>query len=796
MVGSDPKLEPVSVAPKDPGLDSATAVFEAAHEESLQQGDASAPNQPLTATGTGLSEFFARPVLIASQITSAGFSYAIAPWQLYAVTASVQAKLKNFHQLRGRLHVRITLSNNPYTYGMYAATLTPLQYSTRNQYTACQTNHAFIDFNTDAAVELELPFVHDRYLSVSPYDSTELSALATLRIYEWAPLRRADGAAVVYPTLRIYAWLSEVELFAPTPFLAAGKQLGDEQGRKGPISGVASTVASVAKVVQQVPFLAPFAKATEIAAGVVGGIASIFGFSRPTFLPEAPFMTNRAFGFWATSQAHDAVPKLTLDPRSEMPLVDSLVPTSGVDDLAIMPFTRRWGLVKSGTWAMTDAVDTAMFTVGVTPYMSLLTSASHWLPTPLAHFALPFSSWRGGMQYRLIIPASAFHRGKLWVYHNPNQTTNTVPPTDYLNTTVGCMVDLSQGVDLTFEISHANSATWFWTPSPVPLDATWAGSATTGNGFFNAIIFELLSAPAAGSTVSYFLFQRAAEDFEVAVPSGNVFRNFIAASRVVTEGPPLGVEEVACDLRVSPPSTRLAEGTYGECVVSLRQLAKRYAPALAFSPWRHVTDTSNQVWGMRIPLPLYAPVVRTTATVVNPWVAGSTYALFNPMSWILACFHGVRGSAKVKACVYNNWGQAGEGWIGFGNGTPSTYASLDGATGVYLSTASLTPLTFTDLLSGATEGIDLKPTAGYFNIAEAEISPQHGRQYFEVSDTSGSLAPEGGELMFIHPNANPVATFVTVAYAIGDDFQPVFFLGTQILVASASTFTWSSAPLS
>lgn len=173
--------------------------------------------------------------------------------------------------------------------------------------------------------------------------------MGRLTLQEIVPLAQANQPGAADVDWSLYLWMTDVQLQMPTPW-GPITQAGDEYAGEGVISKPASFVANVASHLSRIPIIGRFARATEIGAGAVSRIASIFGFSRPTQLADLTHFRPRLFGPLAVTEGADLSHKMTLDPKNELTVDPRVVGVEGKDDMALANIITRPGLVGFVNW--------------------------------------------------------------------------------------------------------------------------------------------------------------------------------------------------------------------------------------------------------------------------------------------------------------------------------------------------------------------------------------------------------------------------------------------------------------
>jgi len=233
-------------------------------------------------TDTNISDFFARPVRIASytwnESTTPGLVQNINPWALWATSTYVKLKLNNYSWFRGDLKIKIQLTASPFYYGLTKVVYQPLPNFTPSTIAFDAATRYFIPLSQRPTMDLD-PSVGDTYTMTLPfiYPANWLNVqraasfidLGKLEYYVYNQLKSANGVTSTGITVLTYAWVENVQL--------SGASIGfsvqsDEYG-EGCVSKPASWVANAASYFESVPIIGPFATATKIGAGAISSIA-------------------------------------------------------------------------------------------------------------------------------------------------------------------------------------------------------------------------------------------------------------------------------------------------------------------------------------------------------------------------------------------------------------------------------------------------------------------------------------------------------------------------------------------
>lgn len=433
-----------------------------------------------------LGNFFNRPIKRTTDIlwtedttisTVPGFN----PWSEYFSDPRVLEKIKNFNLLRCNLKIKFLVNGNQFHFGRLCASYIPLHL--RDQITvqnpafltandmiqASQRPHLYIDPLKSDGGTMTLPyFYHNNFMNIVRQEWNEMGHI---QLYLLNPLRAANGPAQPV-RISVLMWAEDVVLSIPTasdpggsapasfdpdefaPSSGKSKKGDKDEYGTGLISKPASVLSGIAGKLKDVPVIGPYARATEIAAGATAGVASLFGYSRPT-QPKAPsYITPRYIGNLANTNIEDTATKLALDAKQELSVDSRTMGLTGEDEMTVLSISQRESYLNTFLWNYGTASETHLQSYEVSPVLWGGTSLSiTGVHVPACAFAtLPFEFWTGTMHFRFQIVASAVHKGRLKFVFDPQTNAAT---TAY-NVAYTRIVDISEERDFTMSIGWAN----------------------------------------------------------------------------------------------------------------------------------------------------------------------------------------------------------------------------------------------------------------------------------------------------------------------------------------------------
>lgn len=603
----DPQFEYQSDEAPEMGTTEATGVAE---ETAATMGFLEAPNKYTTGfhadlppasysdatTDDSLSEFLSRPVRIA-QTTWAmsdvkGTSTTYHPWRLFFNDPAIQRKLQNYAWLKCDLKIKVMLNASPFYYGANLLHYVPipdfvgqtvsLDAGFRYFIPFSQRPHMWIYPQNNSGGEMTLPFLyHKNWLST--VNGNEFNDMGLLISTIVDPLQSANGATGTDVTVSLYAWAENVVISGPTVGLVLQ---ADEYG-KGPVSSVASAVATAAQSLARIPLIRPYATATQMGASAISSVASKMGYCNTPVIADTMPIRPSAFPVMSTTEQGYPVEKLTVDPKNELSVDPKILGLPSIDELNISNLVQHESYLTMFPWSSTAVGDTLLFSTAILPTMFDMESTTNpkLYLTPMAWVSQMFQYWRGDIIIRLKFLCTQFHRGRVRVTYDPsgNSTQNLLNTAASQSSCFNEVIDLSKDTNVEIRIPYNQALAWCDVPIPTSstqIPFTIGGGTAfnhvpgTTNGQISVRCVTRLTGPTATNSINCLVSVRGAENLEFAAPA-DIFARYstfapqsdeyddTVSQQVITGGSPGG----------SDPHRYLVN--HGEHVVSLRQLVRR-----------------------------------------------------------------------------------------------------------------------------------------------------------------------------------------------------------------------------
>lgn len=577
----------------------------------------------------GLHDFLSRPIRIAQYDWDA---YTTINIQTVSVVKQllenkrISNRVNNFSFLSATVHVRVIVTGVPQHYGHAIASLNPwydvdtnfdlaggMGGPTLNQ--LVQLPHIFIDPSTSTAGEISIPLITP-FNALALDDEESIKSVVGLHWMSFTGLGNVQGGNAG-AHIAFWAWMSDVKISNPTsgdlPYLEA--QSGDEYG-KAPVSKAASTVANYAGLMTEIPVIGPYARATEMVASHTARIAELFGFSRPNALKTEIPHQHKNIGNLVNGNFEDTSTKLTLDSKAEVTIDPCVSGVSLTDEMSITSICSREGYLGAFSWTSEQANGQPIARMRVTPALTREINSTGIEPTvgplvdltPMGFVSNAFRKWRGSLRFRFVVAASHFHKGRIRIVFEPRNALGILAGNTQWaaesNINQSYILDLSSTKELIVTVPWASNKSYLTCSTTGLRDMHDFGNPQSlalfddvdyFNGSLGVHVLTPITAPTTAASVRILVFVSAGEDIEFAEPA-NSFANMIwtgwEPQSGAEPGPSLGSDVLTGNqltltpednhgqdilgTRIKAENEKLALIHYGERIVSIRQLLKRY----------------------------------------------------------------------------------------------------------------------------------------------------------------------------------------------------------------------------
>lgn len=786
------------------------------------------------ATKSTLGSFLERPIRqsVSQWVVGQPFFYKFNPWKDFLENSFVRDKIANYELLRCKLNCKMVISGTKFHYGRALVSYNPLSgfdqvtvernFIQQDLIQASQKPHFFLNPTKNTGGEMTLPFFWwKNYMSLSESEYENMGEIVIKSMSNLLHANEGDDPV----TITIYLWAEDVVLTMPTRLnpvvplvsqsgkLSAGNKSNsitakDEYG-SGIISRPAAVIAKAAGQLKVLPMIRPYAMATEMAAGAVGNICKLFGYSRPTIVSDIQLFKPNPTGNLSNVDAGDAAQKLTLDSKAEITLDTRVAGLDGVDQMGILDIAQRESYLTTFSWVPDEGADTLLWNANVTPSLfDVVNDEIH--PTPMSYLAQHFEKWHGSIKFRFQIVKSDFHKGRLLVRFDPNSFASTV---EY-NTNYSRVVDIAEEDDFEIVVGWAQAHQWL-DCGDIKGSVNFSDTNRVGvagsefNGALEVNVLNDLVCPSTDAPISINVFVSMCEDAKFAAPTtGNltslhVFKqvNPVLQSQSGmldgTENPTNQVTDKptgTASLHVIGEEGVEADETYkvwyGDPPTTIRELMKRYVYTRTWVPSSPAEGTFQISKLLNKDAPYYSGwdpdgIDKSTNNITVPLtICNPTFA-----TWWTPCYAGVRGSRRKKY-MFSYTGRPTTPLVtrgifgGANNGTFLNRILLLGSVGNDYIQKWITSNFSTTSGNGAAN-----TNLGINNTIEVELPFYQEYRFLPARDIEAQGLPSNSHQVVttaatpeaIGPASSEFSTAFQQWDAVGEDFNLLFFTGCPIM---------------
>lgn len=767
-----------------------------------------------------LGNFLSRPTLISTFTWStadiAGIKSTVTPWNTFLASPAIKKKIDNFAFVRGRLHVKVTVNGTPFQFGALRLCYSPLLGTVSDKIRTNLVSNGpllvpysqqpgfYIYPQANAGGEMVLPFFYQQnWLDLTSL--ADVTNFGTLNYVIYAPLKSAVTGGATTVTVQTFAWMTDVELMGSTSRLS----LQADEYQEGKISKPATALASIAGMLTSIPYIGPFARATEIGATAVGAMARLFGYTNVPVIENVSAFQPMNAPMLASAHIGTPVQKLTLDPKQELSIDPAPHGLESNDELALSYLKKKESYFAVTSWSTSDATDTQLFNMRVNPYLP------SWVPInnsvavpvgkrvydiPLSYIGRMFKEWRGGLVLRIKVVATKFHKGRLKIQYDPRGDLSVASAPE--NTVYTTILDIGECDDLEIEIPYHQANAWStldqtiqdnWTPGN-----SLAPRLGTDNGTLSIRVLNTLVAPTTGA-INLLFFLRAADDFEYANPAERIGPDTI--NRVPNlyalqaEDHTEIVPSYVCVGSKAVVSAERYGQNYGENIASLRTLLHRSQVMDTYSTGNFPVNTAGVLLKTLKIMPYPPGYNVNAATLANvvllpAGTANFSFGYMTHMPYITSMYLAYRGGANYTITPQaDNYGNVGDFRVSRATSIPlSTVYRLGGYNGSVALAASLSTRAkffnydhFTDgfggmaITSTATNGSVTIQIPDYkkFNFSLADPANYYAGSSKDGTDVQTVIV----EMLQVNQGSDNIAgTTLQTEVCAAPDFTCLFFL--------------------
>jgi len=416
--------------------------------------------------------------------------------------------------------------------------------------------HYTMDIATETSLRFTVPYTSVSNFALVDYTSVYNRDWFKLYLIPYDPLAAGSGDTTCQYTM--WARFTNITTTGNVVLQSAGS-IELKKAGLGPISGAAAKISKTATVLGEIPILAPFTKTVSWIADVVGRSAKIWGFSKPMVMAPPNPMTRQGVAFSAQGDGVFHGHRLALSSSNEVPVTTGRSRV-GVDEMSFDFIKSQPAFIYSANWDDTQTSGTLITSFAVGPGSTTypLYKGAAW--PPCDYLSLPFSFWRGSSKFKIIIPKTEFHSGRLMIAILPTEAGAVITPPATLSDTdnlTRIIWDIRESNELEFEVPFIQTRNF------IPC-----GSACATVYIF--VVNELIAPSTVPSSVNLLVEKSGGHDLTYSSPVSKSTSGYYYEPYVYYQSGVL-------DLGVTKTPPVIEAESAGEVVKSLRTLLKRFS---------------------------------------------------------------------------------------------------------------------------------------------------------------------------------------------------------------------------
>lgn len=610
-------------------------------------------------------------------------AFDIDPWALLLGTAQTQNFTNNYEGIRGDITVTAIANLPAGCYGLYSMVAVAEAYVPVNTtpvrkldqvdlpFTARHGPHVLFDCARSNTVQLTLPFVWpEDFMQLRGYPPGSYGTMYRVRLQALQPLKNVSNET----------FSGLVTMFAR---LEPGYQLINPKYQSGRPSDYARSLAA--------------------GLNVAGDVLDAFGYTKEAQSDPNTQSSLKLYTNPSTVDGFDTSESVSLRSAPYVEVNPGIGGASMEDPATFESLFKHWTLIQRLPWTTGALANDNLGIIPVTPCRAASIESMGGVGeyiydiqlTPAGYVSLPFEHWRGGMEYQIIIPTSAYHRGSVQVIWSPKEALSFT--TDPTGRSLNVIVDVALGSTQTIGVDYAHHSPVLDTVYTAANSALKLGTtphSTTEvpswhNGFLHfRVVQRLVASTNAGNAAdsSILVFARAKSDMRFGVPrqylgvienAGIALYDTWALKSTIRyqAGATIGdytPGNVTTQLVVSEGDPEMpARVLWGDDIRSVRALMQRLSPMFTSAVYGSLTaggpryeraagDEANRLFSLipMIPTPPSGGVGTAiegfiAQNLVNDVATNSTTefmkrSVFTWFSHYAMLFTGVRASLRVK----------------------------------------------------------------------------------------------------------------------------------------------------
>lgn len=429
-----------------------------------------------------------------------------------------------------------------------------------NLMVATSANTYEIDLATMTSITFTIPYTSVSNYTLSAYGAVSGHDFAKMYLIPYDPLAAGSGDTTCQWSL----WARFVNITLSGAVVLQSRSVTLKEARNGgvgPITAIADKVSKSASILGEIPLLTAAASTVSWMSSLVGRVATLWGFSKPTIVNPATAISRQALPQFGNADGAAVAHKLALTTTNEVPITTGRSRTNA-DELSIEFIARQSAWIYTVNWADTATSGTVLFNknVVVGPSADTIALYKGYTVTPLDYISSLFKAYRVAVKYKFKIPKTEFHSGRLLIAWQPYDGTSAPG-------TISSLSDTDNLQRIIWDVRETNELE---VEIPFILPTNYQKIGIAYAKIYILVVNELIAPSTVPSSVNILVEKSAGSVVEFAMPINTLGNTQYNQPHIFYQSAPITLGSSK-----SPPL--VAAESFGESIVSLRSLLKRFS---------------------------------------------------------------------------------------------------------------------------------------------------------------------------------------------------------------------------
>lgn len=412
-----------------------------------------------------IRQYLSKPRLVSQatwQSQAAGAPLFATPFSSYgslSVDPAFKGKISGFTGMRYTTNIKVVVNANPFQAGRLKLAYYPNGSSVLPKWRAHTRNRISIsqlpgvEMNTmDKAMEASVPFLS--YEEYHHFTDTTGADPLLFNVFVMYPLLNGVDPLNNSARVSVWVWFTDVELFGTTLIepqsmvsrKAKVRTVTDQEER--PLSTWLSATSKLASSLSSVPIISSIAAPTAVWTKYASGVASAFGYSRPSNGEPIRPMAPHYHASISNADGINVGSKLAANHDAAVRTITDFSP-QGQDEMSISFIKKQWSFVADFTFPSTAGTGTVLWTAPLALGMGREGSAGQGFSiAPIEFLAKIARYYRGGIDLCFKFVKTGFHTGSITISYNVGATSVVSPTISAISRLHQTTVDIQDGEEV------------------------------------------------------------------------------------------------------------------------------------------------------------------------------------------------------------------------------------------------------------------------------------------------------------------------------------------------------------